>query len=119
VRTADNASQLMLTADRNIINADGEDLSFVTIKVTDKNGLTVPDANNEVTFSIEGPGEIAATDNGDPSNLVSFNSTTRAAFSGLALVIIRSKKGESGNIKLYAKSPGLKDGKVEVTVKKL
>jgi beta-galactosidase len=119
VRTTDSASQLMLTADRNIINADGEDLSFVTIKVTDKNGLTVPEANNKVTFSIEGPGEIAATDNGDPSDLVSFNSTTRAAFSGLALVIIRSKKGETGNIKLYAKSPGLKDGKVEVTVKKL
>ena len=74
----------------------------------------VPNANNKINFSIEGLGEIVATDNGDPADLVSFSSHDRAAFNGMALVIIRAKKGEKGSIKLTATSDGLDKAVVEI-----
>jgi len=76
--------------------------------------LTVPRANNTLQFSIEGPGEIVATDNGDATNLVAFPSKEREAFNGLCLVIIRAKKGESGTIKLTGKSNGLEGKTIEI-----
>jgi beta-galactosidase len=71
---------------------DGLDLSFVTVRVAD-NGLTAPRANNPIKFTIEGPGEIVATDKGDPTNLEPFSTPEREAFNGLALVIVRAKPG--------------------------
>jgi beta-galactosidase len=117
IKTAGSSAQLLISADRNVINADGTDLSFITVKVADKNGLMVPDASNNVTFSIEGPGEIVATDNGDPANLVSFASKEREAYFGLVLVIVRSEKGKPGSIKINASSPGLKTANVELKSK--
>jgi hypothetical protein len=114
VKTTDVAFQLMIRADRNVMNADGEDLSFISVKVADKNGLMVPEASNKVSFTIEGPGEIVATDNGDPANLVSFASKEREAFSGLVLAIVRSEKGKPGVIKINASSAGLKTATVEI-----
>ena len=117
VHTTDNAAQLVITADRNVINADGEDLSFITVRITDKNGLMVPDASNKVSFTIEGPGELVATDNGDPANLVSFASKEREAYFGLVLAIVRSQKGKPGTIKINASSEGLKMAAVEIKSK--
>ena len=114
VKTTDEPARLEATVDRKEIWADGKDLAFITVRVTDKNGLTVPRANNSIKFEIEGPGEIAATDNGDPTNLVPFHSHERDAFNGLALVIIRSKIGESGSIFVSAESSGLKKTQVVV-----
>jgi beta-galactosidase len=109
IRTTGEATQLSISADRKVIAADGSDLSFITVKVTDRNGLAVPTAVNKVSFEIEGPGEIVATDNGDPANLVSFASKERKTYSGLLLAIVRSQKGRPGTIKLKARSDGLKD----------
>ncbi len=117
IQTTGNAEQLLITADRNAIAADGNDLSFITVKVADRNGLIVPDATNMITFSIEGPGEIVATDNGDPADLVSFASKARAAYSGLALAIIRSGKGRSGVIRVTAMAEGLKKATIEIRAK--
>jgi len=117
LKTTGDAVQIVLKADHTLINADGKDLSFITVKLADKNGLTVPVANNKVTFSIEGPGEIAATDNGDPADLVSFASKERDACFGMVLVIVRSQKGKPGNIKITASSPGLKTSMIEVKSK--
>jgi beta-galactosidase len=114
VKTTDEPARLEASADRDQIRADGKDLSFITVRVADKNGLTVPRANNVVRFSVEGPGEIIATDNGDPTNLVPFPSHEREAFSGLALVIIRSKPQESGSITVTARSPGLKEAQTVI-----
>ena len=107
VKTTGEAQKLQLAADRTVIQANGEDLSFITVWVTDKNGLTVPNAKNALKFTIEGPGEIVATDNGDAANLVSFASTERDAFNGLSLVIVRAKPGQKGVITLKAVSGGL------------
>jgi beta-galactosidase len=114
VKTTDEPARLEASADRNKIRADGKDLAFITVRVTDKAGLTVPRANNLIKFEIEGSGEIVATDNGDPTNFVPFISHKREAFNGLALVIIRVKRGESGAITVTAKSPGLREARVVI-----
>jgi len=112
VRTAGNASQMDLKPDRATISADGRDLSFVTLTVQDSNGIMVPRANNLIRFSVSGPGEIVATDNGDPTNLVPFPSHEREAFNGLCLVIVRGKPGQPGTIKLKAESDSLESATV-------
>lgn len=117
VETTDKANKLVATVDRSTIKADGEDLAFVTVKITDKNGLMVPDANHKVSFSLEGLGEIVATDNGDPANLVSFASHERQAYYGMVLAIIRAKKGSLGKLKLTIKSDGLINSVIEITTK--
>lgn len=117
VKTTGKAYKVELIADRSVIAADGKDLSFVTVRVTDKDGLTVPDASNLVRFSVEGPGEIVATDNGNAMDLEAFPSTTRNAFNGLCLVIVRGKKGQAGTIKLKAEADGLISSSMDINIK--
>ena len=107
VKTASAAAKLKLVADRNNIMGDAKDLSFITVSVVDKDGTLVPVADNIIRFEISGPGEIVATDNGDPTDLQSFPSKERKAFSGMALVIIRANEGAKGEIKVKAQSTGL------------
>jgi beta-galactosidase len=117
VQTTKKASKIELIADRSSINADGQDLSFITVKISDNNGLTVPRTHNSVTYSIEGPGEIIAIGNGDPTNHESFQAKQRKVFNGLALVVVRSEKGETGKIVLKAESEGLKSSSIEINTK--
>ncbi len=117
VRTTDGPAKLQATADRAEIIADGKDLSFITIQITDKDGLMVPRSNNSIEFSIDGPGEIVGTDNGDSYNMESFASHKHEAFNGLALVIVRSKAGEKGLITVTAKSNGLAESRIELESK--
>ncbi|MDH7604111.1 MAG: beta-galactosidase GalB [Melioribacter sp.] len=117
VRTSLEPAQLNLEADRKIIKANGEDLSFITLKVLDKNGIIVPTASNEIKFEIEGPGEIVATDNGDPTDMTPFPLHVRRAFNGYALAIVRSKYNEDGKIKITAKAEGLKEAKIIIESK--
>ncbi|RYG38065.1 MAG: DUF4982 domain-containing protein [Burkholderiales bacterium] len=105
--TAGSAAKLALEADREDIAADGIDLSFVTLRVTDAQGRTVPRSDARVRFSLSGPGDIVATDNGDATSFEPFSSTTRKAFSGLALVIVRGKPGVPGSLTLRAEADGL------------
>ena len=114
VRTTGKAARLKLASERSVLRADGSDLAFVTVTVADKDGLQVPKSNNRVSFSLAGPGEIVATDNGDPTSLESFQSRQRNAFNGLALVIVRTKAGQAGKLVLTAKSEGL--GSVQVSL---
>ncbi|HET9571578.1 MAG TPA: beta-galactosidase GalB [Bacteroidales bacterium] len=117
VKTTGQAFKIQLSPDRNELMADGSDLSYVTISITDKEGLTVPNAKNRLTFELTGPGEIVAVDNGDPTCHESFQSKERNAFNGLCLVIIRTKAGQSGNIVLKAQSAGLKDAVIQMIAK--
>jgi beta-galactosidase len=112
VKTADQPEKLLASADTSQIANDGRDLVFVTVRVADHNDSTVPRTANLITFSLDGPGEIVATDNGDPTDLVPFPSYERKAFSGMALVIIRAKPGQTGAIRLHAASPNLIDASV-------
>jgi beta-galactosidase len=118
VRTAGTPARLDAMADRTIIAADGKDLSFVTIRVADAEGLTAPRADNRIRFRIEGPADLVATDNGDPTSFESFQSPGRNAFNGLALAVIRTRKGQAGKIVVHAEAEGLIPAKVELTSKR-
>jgi beta-galactosidase len=117
VKTTGQAAKLMLKADRATIAGDGHDLSFVTLKVADKDGLMVPRSKNQVTFEVSGPGEIVATDNGDATDMNIFSSKERHAFNGLALAIVKAKRGETGTITVTAKSEGLEPATTTINLK--
>ncbi|KAH6652098.1 beta-galactosidase [Truncatella angustata] len=105
-KTVGAAAALNITADRAIISADGYDLSFVTVAIVDAAGDIVPQASNNITFSVSGPGDIISTDNGDPTDLTPFSSLTRKAFNGLALAVIRTRFEKQGNITISAVTNG-------------
>jgi beta-galactosidase len=107
VSTAGAPARLELTPDRARIRADGRDLSFVTVRIADQDGRTAPRADNRVRFTLDGPGEIVATDNGDPTSFDSFQSPERKAFNGLCLVIVRAKPHQAGKMTLHAESESL------------
>ncbi|KAF2008802.1 glycoside hydrolase family 2 protein [Aaosphaeria arxii CBS 175.79] len=111
-RTAGESTGLDVTADRTTIRADGVDLSFITVKVVDSQGNTVPHAADNITLSISGPGEIVATDNGNPVDFTSFSSKERKAFNGLALAIIRTTDRTVGQIKVVATAKGLETAQI-------
>src|SRR5262249_10527184 len=105
--------KLLFSPDHATIKADGRDLSYVTVTIADKSGLLVPRSKNRITFSISGPGEIVATDNGNAIDLESFQSKERNAFNGLALAVVRST-GEPGSIVVKADSAGLAGAEVKI-----
>ena len=92
--------------DRSAIRDDGQDLAFVTVQVADAQGTPVPRADIRQHFSVEGPGEIVATDNGDATDLEAFPSSSRKAFSGKALAIVRRQSGQSGSLHLVVRAEG-------------
>ena len=114
VRTAGAPAKVKLVADRGTITADGDDLSFVTVRVEDKDGNLCPMADNLVKFAISGPGTIAAVDNGNAATEEPFQADHRKAFSGMALVIVRSEQGKPGSVRLAATADGLSQAAVEI-----
>jgi beta-galactosidase len=112
VRTTGGAARLELAPDRAKLRADGQDLAFVTVRIADRDGLTVPRTHNRVSFSITGPGEIVATDNGDATSFESFQSKERNAFNGLALAIVRTLPGQGGKVVVRARAEGLESAEV-------
>ncbi len=107
VKTTGPVAKLALSPDRARIKGDGRDLSFITVRVTDAAGITVPRSNPQLHFSITGPGKILATDNGDATSFTPFQSPDRKAFNGMALVIVRADKGATGPITVRARGEGL------------
>jgi beta-galactosidase len=117
VKTTGDPAQLQLQPDRAAITGDGHDLSFVKLTIADKDGLMVPRSNNLVHFTITGPGVIVVTDNGDPTDLNIFSNPDRKAFNGLALAVIKAKRGQTGTITLTASSDGLTTATTEIQIK--
>ena len=118
LKTSGDAAKIKLIVDRTEISADGQDLSFVTIEVTDKDGNLQPNAENSLEFNISGPGVIAGVDNANIKDVDTYVATSRKAWHGRALVVIKSTKN-AGTIKLSVASLGLKNVATEiVTVKR-
>ncbi|CAK7218892.1 hypothetical protein SCUCBS95973_003637 [Sporothrix curviconia] len=118
VKTVGAAAGLNLTADRTAIAGDGDDLSYLTAIVVDANGDVVPQANNAITFTVTGAGELVSTDNGDPTDMTAFPDATRKAFSGLALAIVRAKADAKAGqtVTVSASATGLTGAQVTLTL---
>lgn len=112
--TAGNPKQIELIPDRQTIEADGYDLSFITVKVLDKKGNFCPVADNLIHFKVSGPASIAAVGNGNAATTESFQDNKRKAFNGLCMLIIKSKVGEAGKVKIEAFAEGLKSDTVNI-----
>ena len=114
--TADSAAGLRVTADRTVVQADGQDLSFLVVEAVDAAGQPQPHAEQEVQFSISGPGVLAAVGNGDGQDDAAYQSDRRKLFQGRALVVVRAS-GQSGRITVTARTPGLREGSVTIEAK--
>jgi hypothetical protein len=109
MRTAGPPASLRLTPDRTTLAATGEDLSFVLVEALDAQGNPAPLADNPVEFAVDGAGEIAGIDNGDQVSMDSFVDSKHKLFFGKAMLIVRSREGQAGPIRVTAKAQGLKE----------
>ncbi len=116
LKSAGDAAIIKLSADRTIIKADGQDLSYITVEVTDASGTRNPLAENLISFEVEGPGTIAAVGNANPVSLESYLQPLRKAWHGKCLVILKSGI-KDGVIKLRATSPGLPPADILITTR--
>ena len=117
IKTAKAPAQVSLEADRTEIKADGKDLSFITVNIEDENGVFHPLADNLVEFKVSGPATIAAVGNGNAASLEPFRADYRKAFNGKCLLVIKSKKGETGDVDIEAVSEGLKGQTIKIQTK--
>ena len=115
VHTAGAPARVKLMVDRATIQSGGKDLSFVTVRIEDAKGNLCPSADNLVQFAVNGAGEIAGVDNGNAATIEPFQADHRKAFSGMALLIVRSRAGQSGRIYVTASSAGLTGAATEIT----
>ena len=116
VRTAEAPAKIVLSPDRQTIKADGSDLSFVTVKVVDKNGTLVPAADNLIKFDVTGLGSIVGVDNGNQISHESFKANQRKAFHGMALAIIQATE-KPGRIVLKASSENLPSASIVINAR--
>ena len=121
VKTSSSPAQVVLTADRTELSADGKDLAFITAEIQDSDGNPVYGASVDLNFTLEGEGRIIGVDNGDPTDLSSCQGSddshaSRRTFSGKALIIVQTNK-TAGKITLTAEGDGLEAGTVEIDTK--
>lgn len=107
MKTAGEPAQIRLTPDRDAIQADGCDLSYMLVEMLDEQGNLCPLADNKINFSIDGPAEIAGVGNGDQNSYEPFQADHRKLFYGKAMLIIRSKEDQAGQVKITASSEGV------------
>jgi beta-galactosidase len=115
--TAGEPVKINLSADRNSISANGQDLSYITFELVDENGIRNPKAENLLQFEMKGPGEIVAVANSNPMSTESFRQPQRKAWQGRGLVIIKSQK-QAGEIVLRVKSDGVEQNEIKIRSKK-
>ncbi len=117
LKTAGNPAKIKLIADHSVIKANGQDLSFVTAEITDESGIIQPNADNQLQFSITGPGVIAGLDNANLKDLEKYVGNTRKAWHGRAMVVIKSTH-KAGEIMLKVNSQGLSAAVINIKTAK-
>jgi beta-galactosidase len=116
IQTAGNAVKMKLTADRNTINADGNDLSFITVDITDEKGIISPNANNEIQFLLKGNGKIIGVCSGDPVSHESYKGTKHTALNGKCLVVVQAGN-KLEKLELTATAKGLQSSTTIINLK--
>jgi beta-galactosidase len=112
--TTGPAARIELAPDRSEIDADGEDVSVVEVRIVDDQGRLVPVADDEVTFEVSGAGRLIGVGNGDPSDHAPDKGMVRRAFNGLCVAIVQAGK-TAGELRVEAGSPGLGSTSAVVT----
>lgn len=113
MQTAGKPHQIIMEADRTTIDADGKDISFVTVSVVDKKGVPVPTATDQLNFNVKGQGQYRAASNGDATSLEMFHLPTMKLFSGKLVVLVQSTT-EPGEIELTVNGRNLKSGTIKL-----
>ncbi|WP_188555494.1 glycoside hydrolase family 2 TIM barrel-domain containing protein [Edaphobacter dinghuensis] len=113
LHTTGDPVKIRLTPDRKVLQADGEDLSFITVEAVDAHGLMQPNAAAEVNFTISGPGTIIAVGNGDGTSTESYQGDQRALFHGRALVVVRTSR-TAGFIRLKVTAPSMASAEINL-----
>lgn len=101
------AEEIYLQADKREIQADGQELVFVTVSMKDGSGNPVENANNRVFVSVLGSGRLAGLDNGDSTDEDEYKGSSRRLFSG-KLLLVAAAGTEPGDLKITVTSPGLR-----------
>ena len=114
MRTSGEPAALRLTPDRERLSATGEDLCYILVEALDEKGTLCPLADNLVRFKIDGPAEMAGVGNGNPLSLEPFQADYRKLFHGKAMLIVRTKEGQDGTIRVSAESDGLHPANIVV-----
>ncbi len=117
LKTAGASASIRLTTQEPNIKADGQDLAFVIAEVVDKEGNVVPDAANEITFSIRGAGTLEATGSADLKDETSYTASVRKVWKGRAIAVVRSAK-QGGKVTLKAVAKGLSSASIIIRTKK-
>ena len=104
---------ISLSADRARLAADRRDLAHIVVAVQDERGRIVPDAANEIGFSIQGEGRLLGVDNGDPFSHAGYKSSSRQVFHGLCLALVQST-ANPGVIRIAASSAGLRPASLQI-----
>ena len=115
IRTAGKAYRIELTPDRRWIAADGEDLSYINVRIVDKDGNPLPTDSREIRFKVSGAGSFRAVANGDPKSLESFQEPHMHLFSGQLTCIVQAAQHE-GTIKVEATADGVKGAETYIRV---
>ena len=116
LQTASEAKTIRLTADRTKLNADGQDLAFITVELLDANGIVNPTADNELTASVKGPATIVALGNADIKDCDRYSDNKHKAWKGRALLVVKSKR-KRGTITVQLEGNGLKSETIQLTTK--
>ena len=116
VRTAGRAHHLELSADRTAISPDGKDISFVTVRVVDKDDNLVPDDGRLLNFKVTGAGSFRAAASGNPASLDAFHLPRHHAFSGQLVALVQSAE-RAGEAVLTVSAKGLPSASIRIQVK--
>jgi beta-galactosidase len=114
LHTAGKPTHLLLGSDRKALSPDKNVITLVTATVVDDAGVRVPNASQQVQFSVSGPGEIVATDNGSNSDHDPFSQPQHRLYRGRAVAYLQAK-ASSGTIRVRASAAGLSDGSIEIS----
>ena len=85
------------------------DLCYVTLELTDADGVVCPLAVDTVKFSVKGPAVLAGVGNGDQMGMDGFTDDTHPLFYGKAVAILRSQPGTPGTARLTARVEGVSE----------
>jgi beta-galactosidase len=114
--TAGPAAALRLTADRPRLAADGQDVAILKVEVVDAKGRPVPRADDLISFAVSGPGQVIGVGNGNPTSHEPDVASRRQAFNGLCQAIVRTRRGEPGDLRITASATGVRPASLSVRV---